>query len=499
MLSRSRLLFVFVLLAPAAGLIRMAGHAPDPFWPSFFLTWLAFGMVVWLSHQRWSLSLALLLAGLIAHGAGVAWVGEAFLVDAERFGHLRHASVVVLGLVLALTDLIAFLLVWRRGGSFLASLARAILALSLGELLRRVILGGFPWNLQAYALADTGFDQWVYLVGSHGLPLLLGPFLLAFVWAVSRRYYQLSLLPLFLLAGFALWGNQRDAPAEREETIRIVQPSIPQDLKWVRALRDAHVARILGLADQPGKFDILVFPENALPLDIMRNPQLRRDIMEVGDGGHDFLGGQLIFLDPEQTQVRNALITLDGQGEVVGSYSKRRLVPFGEALPFRRFLEPLGLDKLFPMKVDFEVGSKRHGLVLPQSNLSAQPLICFEAAFPEGRAGDDDFLVNVTNDAWFGTSNGPHQHLMAARFRAMETGLPVLRAANTGISAIIDARGGIVSSLGLQLEGLVEDKLPGRYAPSLFAKFGEWVLVPIVAAWLVMLGLVPWIRGQKNK
>ncbi len=493
------LLLLVFLLAPAAGLMRMAGHAPEPFWPSFFLTWFAYGLMVWWANRRWHLAGAVLLAGLIAHGAGVAWVGEAFLVDADRFGHLRHGAVILLGAVLALTDLLCFLLLWRRDLGFVPSLARAILALSLGELLRRVILGGFPWNLQAYGLADTGLDQLVYQLGSHGLPLFLGLLLLASLWAWKFGRYYLVPLPMILVGALAFWGSQRDLPEPRDEKIRIVQPSIPQELKWVRVLRDAHVDRILGLANKPGSFDILVFPENALPVDIMRNPQVRRDIMQAGDGQHDFLGGQLIFLNPEQTQVRNALITLDRGGDITASYAKRRLVPFGEQLPFRAFLEPLGLDKLFPMNVDFEVGDARHSLPLLQTGLTAQPLICFEAAFPEARAGDDHFLVNVTNDAWFGTSHGPHQHLMAARYRAMETGLPVLRAANTGISAIIDARGGITASLGLQIEGLVEDQLPGRYAPGLFAKIGEWVLVPILAAWMLVMGLVPWIRNRRNK
>src|SRR5262249_51106679 len=185
--------------------------------------------------------------------------------------------------------------------------------------------------------------------------------------------------------------------------------------------------------------------------------------------------------------VSNSIYVIDREGSIASLYDKVHLVPFGEYLPFQRFLERLGLQQLTKQRGGFLAGNRRRLISVPGAPL-ALPLICYEIIFPgeimpEGQR--PGWIVNVTNDGWFGISSGPYQHLQQARLRAIEQGLPVVRAANTGISAVIDPVGRIVSSLPLGREGVIDSLLPRPIGPTIYARVGDGPAAMIVAIALV--------------
>ena len=211
------------------------------------------------------------------------------------------------------------------------------------------------------------------------------------------------------------------------------------------------------------------------------------------DGGVLLTGGERFDLESEPPRAWNSLFALDDQGRIVARYDKRDLVPFGEFLPFRPVLGRLGLEKLTRGSIDFEPGPGRQTLRLPGLP-PFSPLICYEAIYP-GRVVDPEarpaWLLNVTNDAWFGRSSGPYQHLAMASMRAIEEGLPLVRAANTGISAVVDPWGRVRVRLGLDEAGVLEAALPEPLpVPTPFARFGLWPVVTLASFAAVLMTLI---------
>lgn len=491
-------LWFLLLAACGIGLLRHSGHAPNPLWFSVPLVWMGYGYLMQRTLARRDFLYVGFLSAFVASLLGYGWIGEAFLIDAQQFGHLRIIAVCALALILALTDVLSFSFLYKKTPSYAASVARIIVALSLGELCRRLVLGGFPWNLQAYAFADTALAQWASVMGAHTLPLCFGLLLTCWLVGIEKRRRWLTIFVPLVFLGMHYWGWQRPLPPATEYRARIMQPSIPQDMKWKAELLDNHVAKMVQLGELPGDYDVLILPENALPVDIEQYPELRRQFINFKSSSYDFIGGQVLFAPHDRRQVRNAIVTFDPQGNIDQVYAKRRLVPFGERLPLQFILEPLGLRTLFPMRVDFVAGTAQQKITLNRTGLQVVPLICFEAAFPEGRPKQRDVIINVTNDAWFGRSNGPHQHLVAARFRAIETGLPLLRAANTGISAVIDAQGYVVSSLDLLETGVVDSWVPGRYDMTWFSRFGDLIFGLWLCLWVLVLRIGLWKNVTKR-
>jgi len=412
--------------------------------------------------------------------ASLWWIGAALLVEADVFGWLLPFAVIAmpagLALFTALGAVIARLL-WSRGAMRLFAFA---FGLTVAEWLRGHVLTGFPWNTFGYAFSDSlVLLQSASLVGAYGLTffallLLATPVLLLRPGGGGPAGVALAGL---VLAGAALWGAHRLAatpiPDVPGVALRVMQPNVPQDKKFAYDRRREILKDYLELSARPsttyprGLADVtvLVWPESAFPFIYEREPWAAEDIAAALPPNVTLVTGAVRYDFPPKGQVSpffNAIRVIDAEGRVLHNTDKVHLVPFGEYLPFQATLESLGLEQLTRVRGGFSSGATFAPLSVPGLPPVA-PLVCYEIIFP-GKvvpAGPrPGLMLNLTNDAWFGTTPGPYQHFAQARMRAVEEGLPLVRAANTGISAIIDPLGRIVALSHLGEEGLVDGPLP---------------------------------------
>jgi apolipoprotein N-acyltransferase len=278
--------------------------------------------------------------------------------------------------------------------------------------------------------------------------------------------------------------------ADGATVVRIVQPSIPQADKWKPELQAANWQRLVELTDRPGieAVDVVVWPESAPPFVLSRTPSALARIGDLLPDGAYLVSGAVRFVENEAGgggdpwTAFNALHVVDNRGRIRATYDKFHLVPFGEYLPFEAFLRPLGFEQLVQSAGDFAAGPGPRTLTLPGLG-DVAPLICYEVIFP-GNIVDPrarpDWIANVTDDAWFGTWAGPHQHFAQARMRAVEEGLPIVRAANNGISAVIDGYGRTHATLGLNEIAHLDVPLPESLAPTFYARIGDLAYLAIV-------------------
>lgn len=436
--------------------------------------------------------------GLGQFAVGVSWIAESFFVDAERFAALALPAVAGLAAGLALFSALAgwlhaVLLRWR----VLPGLAGAALLLATtwtaAEWLRGHLLTGFPWNLTGYALAETpALRQPAAWVGSYGLGFLLvlaGALIGAALLARGRARLWPAGLAVALVAAVWAAGNWRldgAAPPQTGTSLRIVQGNIPQAEKWAPGSREKSLAKYLRLSAQPGEYDLLLWPETAYPGYLDEDAQARgRIAASLPEGAYLLTGAPDRVQGQAGARYFNTLQAYDRQGDILTGYAKHHLVPFGEYVPWRAWLP---LPRIVQSMGDFTPGPGPRTLALPGLPLVA-PAICYEIIFP-GHVTDrlfrPDWIFNATNDAWFGTSIGPVQHLTAARFRAVEEGLPVIRAANTGISAVIDARGRVLARRALETDGVIDAALPPALPRTAYARFRDWMLAGLVGGTLAV-------------
>ncbi len=433
--------------------------------------------------------------------AGLWWLGAAFLVEPDRYLWALPFGVVAVPAALAIFPAFGFALaqfLWSASPGRIFALAAG---LGLSEWLRGWMFTGFPWN--AYGMAFGGnltLAQGASSIGLEGLTLLsvllyaapatladpVGPRLRRAAPTVAAALVAL------LLAGFGLHrldrGVVKDVPNVR---LRIMQPDTPQDENFSYANKDKILADYLALSnratgpDRQGLKDVthLIWPESPFPFILSRDPDALGTIAgAVPDNTVLVTGAARAEQDaeigsghPGRTHYFNAIQVVGPGGTILDSYDKVHLVPFGEYLPFDQMLRAAGLTNFVHVPGGFDPGSRRRLLDVPGLPPVA-PVICYEAIFsgevlPEGpsasRAG---LMLNVTNDGWFGQTAGPYQHLAQARLRAVEEGLPLVRAANTGVSAIVDPYGRLTASLPLGATGVLDGTLPQRIAPTLFAR-----------------------------
>jgi apolipoprotein N-acyltransferase len=338
--------------------------------------------------------------------------------------------------------------------------------------------------VQAYALFG------VYALGlltllAAGAPATLGR--RRDCWPTAALF---GLLALVYIGGQTRLATATDAVVPGIG-LRLVQPNIPQREKWRRDRLARNFARHLELSTAVSTIDIthLVWPETATPFFVTSDAERRRILGSVVPAG-----GFLITGSPRRgprgqrpRKLWNSVHAVDDRGEVVASYDKHHLVPFGEYLPFRRLMAGLGLDKLAAGSVDYSPGPGPR-LISLDGLPPFQPLICYEAIFADEIARPrPSWLLNLTNDAWFGASFGPAQHFQMARARAVEQGLPLVRVANTGISAVVDAYGRVRARLAVATAGVIDSPLPVALAqPPPYARFGDVALLPPIV-WLAAL------------
>ncbi|MDE2184973.1 MAG: apolipoprotein N-acyltransferase [Alphaproteobacteria bacterium] len=418
---------------------------------------------------------------------GLHWIVYAFLVEPSQHAwQIPFVAVLLpggLALFIALAGAGAMLL-WREGPGRVFWFA---LCYTLAEWLRGHILTGFPWNIAGYGWgASLGVLQSTAVIGVYGLTLLtllFGASLAEFFAVRPKWHMPAALAGLFVV--LALGGNLRLALTRVADvpnvSLRLVQPDVPQAEKYERRYLARNWQRLVALTLAPGRPTIVIWPEAAAiggpPYLLARQP-MALDVIAQLTAGRLLMTGALRGERDENGQARyyNSFYIFGGDGRLIATYDKAHLVPFGEYLPFEKTLGALGLSKLTEMSGSFSTGDGPHTYDLPGAP-AVDPLICYEILFPEQVVGRrrPGWIVNVTDDSWFGPWAGPRQHLLVAQVRAIEQGLPVIRAANTGISAIIDPLGRIRSQLGLGRLGTVDGRLPAAIAAPPYARLGDWL------------------------
>jgi len=510
------------------GAVAVLAMPPFGLWPLWFLTFP--GLVLLLDAAAteatkwrraavsgtigWSFGFGYLLFGLY-------WIGGAFLVQADRFALLLPFAITLLPAFLACyfgLATAAAALVWRPGPVRLLTLA---VGLGATEWLRGHWFTGFPWNAIGYGLTlNDALAQTASLVGVTGLTvwavLLFTAPVLLLTGRGDRRRWLWPGCALALLATAFAWGQWQlarpDAPAAKTVRLRLVQPNTPEKEKFEAASARRIFDRILDLSrrtpsgaiDDLANTDVVIWPEEPLNFRLLQTPQALLEISALLAGHSRLLTGTIrADIDPMTQAMRqparyfNSLAIIDSSGTPGAIFDKRHLVPFGEYLPFEGLLNRIGIENLTRTAGGMAEGVNDRVLVAPGlPNVS--PLICYEAIFPEdavSASGRPDWLLNITNDAWFGEQTGPYQHFHQARLRAIEQGLPLVRVAITGISAIVDGHGRVLQSLPLLTAGVIDGVLPLPLPSTLYGRFGDGMLMAELA---IALGLLTIILTQRS-
>jgi apolipoprotein N-acyltransferase len=501
-------------IAFVAGAASALALAPFNAWPILFLTFPVlvflvdgaaagrFGGVGAAAIAGWWFGFGYFLAGLY-------WVGYAFLVDADKFAWLLPIAVTALPAGMALYTAFGLALarfLWMRGAFRVLTLAAT---LTIAEWLRGHVVSGFPWNAFGYAL--TGplvLAQTSALIGLWGMTFLAvfifaSPAVLADHPGDTPRRFLAPLAGIAILVALAAYGTMRLAQHPTSfisgVRLRIMQPNLSQDERFNYGAKQTVMRRYLALSDRatgPETSGVkhvthLIWPESAFPFYLAREADALAQIASLLSRHTVLITGAVraaAMAPSGAVRAYNSVYVFDRDGSISGIYDKVHLVPFGEYLPFTDFLESLGLISLTKMPGGFIAGDRRRLMTVPGAP-SMLPLICYEVIFPDQAVPSGErpgWLLNLTNDGWFGISTGPHQHFQQARVLAIAEGLPLVRAANTGISAVVDPLGRIIKELPLGTEGVVDSGLPLPLASTPYAQWGDYLAYALVAAALVL-------------
>ncbi|WP_116086767.1 apolipoprotein N-acyltransferase [Tropicimonas sp. IMCC34011] len=487
----------------AVGIVAATGQAPLS-WP--WLSLAAFAVAIWLisgaSHWR-SAAFRGWLVGTGYFAASLHWIVEPFLIDIARHGWMAPFALLFCA--------IGFALFWGGAGALAGALGRGragraahlVLWLTAAEMLRSVLWTGFPWALIGHIWIGAPQMQIAALGGPHlltlltlaaaALPALLGRQRIA-LGAIAGA--ALAAAP----AAYGIWRVPAGAFGEPQATVRLVQPNARQEEKWIPERARAFFQRSLELtaAAPPGPApDLVLWPETSIPWLLEEAGAALQMIAEASGGRPVALGVQRI----EGAAYYNSLVVLDGQGGVTDLYDKHHLVPFGEYMPMASLAARVGLFGLAAGETGgYAFGPGPRLIDIPGAG-RALPLICYEAIFPNDVAAAPsrpDWLMQVTNDAWFGQISGPYQHLAQARLRAVEQGLPLARAANTGVSAMIDPFGRVTGALGLGEAGFLDAALPAPLPPTPYARMGDWPVRIALILSLTMLLLLSLRKRERS-
>jgi len=478
----------------AFGAVASLAFAPTSIFP---LLWVSFPALIFLLQGTVNWKQAFATGWAFAFGCfvfGFYWIAASMFVDIGHFWWAVPLAVAGLPAFLAIYYGIAALLARRFGLTDIAGLLMVALLWFAADYARGHLFTGFPWNLEGYGWTNVlSLLQIASITGIYGLTLLtlVCVFLAAGLAEANRRAWQAVGFSLLALIVIAAWGQVRLANAINEPSavrLRIVQPNVNQAEKWLPAEREGHFQQLLDLSSMPAKQPLtyIIWPETAATFYLTEDAAHRYAVAaHVPKGGAILTGVIQRALEPDnQIHYYNSLIAVDEKARAVAGYNKFHLVPFGEFVPLRHYLP---LQPLVNLGLDFSAGDGPHTLHIRKLP-SFSPFICYEAILPGeivDRADRPDFLLNVTNDGWYGKTAGPYQHFASAKVRAIEEGLPLVRAANTGISGVVDAYGRIKARMGVDIMGYMDADLPPPLPPTFFGRHGEkplWILFIALAA-----------------
>ncbi len=475
------------------------------------LLWILYPLFIWqfdgISRKRQAFALGWCF-GWGQFCAGLCWLSWAMFTDISHWWWAVPFSAMGLESLFALYPGLLLLIWWKLPTRGIWRMLSFGACYALAEWLRSTLFTGFPWNVTAH-----GWIAWLPILQSYALfgEYMLGlltlcaaalPALLAY--DSSRKTIEAISAGIGIFVVLALWGWWRlptTALAQIPDfTVRVVQPDISQSEKWSPDFAQHNFERLLELSERlpPPDLKAVIWPEAAVPYPLDYSPKIPQAIGTAAPTNGLILTGTVRRekIDGER-HFHNSLEAIDGSGQRIAFYDKAKLVPFGEFMPFRHLLPVNGLAV---GDTDFDAGTGPATLTLPHIP-PFSPLICYEAIFPEAAvdpAHRPAWLLNITNDGWFGASTGPRQHFAMVRARAVEQGLPLVRAANTGISGIIDPYGRVITRLPLLTEGVIDATVPERLQkPPLYTRVGE---LPFALTLLVIFagGLAGYISRRKN-
>lgn len=487
------------------GVIAASGLAPFGLWGA---TLVALSLILWRlarAHPGAAFWHAM-AAGLGWFGLGMCWIVEPFLVEPEIYGWMAPFALILMALGGALFWALPVWLAARLAPGWRGRAVAVAAALVLSDWLRGWIFTGLPWALVGHVWAETPVAQAAAWIGAVGLSLItitmaLLPVLL---WRHAGRGLPGAVTGIAAAAALlgAVWaaGLARLAaplPPDRDITLRIVQPDARQDLKWDPEWSTVFFQRLLDISAEPGPRDLVIWPETAVNF-------LLEDAGEVLPAMARAAGAPLILGIQRQEGSRyfNSLAALAPDGRVEAVYDKFHLVPFGEYIPWGDALARIGIGAFAAQQGHGYSPGPGPGLMAVAGMPAFQPLICYEAIFPQhlrGLPARPGWILQATNDAWFGRFSGPYQHLAQARLRAIESGLPLIRAANTGVSAVIDARGTLRQRLPLGVAGKIDAPLPGALPETAWLRFGPAPTVLLALLALAAGTIGPRLRRRRRR
>ncbi|MEP1381222.1 MAG: apolipoprotein N-acyltransferase [Paracoccaceae bacterium] len=473
-------------LAALGGAVGALAHAPFD-WSILVLVPLAVGF--FMASQNRSRLDAFFTGWAIGVGyfaLTLRWIVEPFQVDAAVHGWMAPFALFFLAAGLALFWGLAFLLAFRRGAIALA------VFWTLVELGRAYVFTGFPWGNFAQTLLDTPFQSLLPIIGPQGLTFAL----LLFVALLFGGWARACLgIGLCLGLGATLYFAPKPPVRMTDKTVRIVQPNAPQHEKWHPEKGPEFVRRQLSFTEAPGQVDLVLWPETAIPY-LFSNAEIIFEFAAQSSRGVPVVMG--VQRDDDQGRYYNSAVLLDEVGAVRQIYDKHHLVPFGEYMPLPKLFQRLGIAALAERSDGGYTPGPGPQLMELGSLGLALPLICYEAVFPQDLRGTGrpDFLMQLTNDAWFGVDAGPEQHLAQARMRSIEQGLPMARAANTGISAMIGPYGQVLDSLPLDEAGFVDALLPMPLSATVYSRTGDWPASGMILLASILVLLRPFLARR---
>lgn len=471
------------------GLIAALGLAPFNVWGA---TVIALAALLWRVSraQPHAVFWHALAAGFGWFGLAMSWIIDPFLVEPEVYGWMAPFALFFMALGGALFWALPAWIAARFSPGWRAQAATIAIALVLSDWLRSWIFTGLPWAQIGQIWVGTPIAQTAAWIGATGLSFLT--LLMAVLPTVLGRASETATLYRFVpgaIASIALTGAVWAAglarlaaplPPDNQTIVRVVQPNAEQHLKWDPEWSGIFFRRLLDLSAEPGPRDLVIWPETAVNF-LLEDAGDLLPVMSQAADAPLIMGIQR----RDGSRYYNSLVTLNADASLGPIYDKFHLVPFGEYIPWGDMMAKIGISAFAAQEGHgYSPGTGPRIMQLGHSIPDFQPLICYEAIFPQHlRAVSDrpDWLLQATNDAWFGKFSGPYQHLEQAQLRAIESGLPLIRAANTGVSAVIDARGEIRDSLGMNQQGKIDARLPAALPETFWIKWGNTPILLLAA------------------